>query len=202
MVQPSPQAFRVGRGRLPGREGRGGPAGKGGGRGGAQLLPFLRGPSARGALHARGLPAPLHGLERVRQPIEPLVEALPPDRDGSLHVPPAVPHLRQSKGLAHLRRRQASFHVLLVGKDEDCAVSHEWVLDNGLELRGRLLDPVPVHGVDDVDEAVCVVEVVPPEGPQLLLATNVPHREGDVAVLHLLNIEPYCWHGAEDLADV
>jgi hypothetical protein len=32
---------------------------------------------------------------------------------------------------------------------------------------------------------------VPPQGPELLLATNIPHSEHYILVLNLLNIETY-----------
>lgn len=35
-----------------------------------------------------------------------------------------------------------------------------------------------------------VLEVVPPQGTDLVLATHVPHGEADVLVLHRLHIEP------------
>lgn len=34
-----------------------------------------------------------------------------------------------------------------------------------------------------------VLEVVPPEGPDFVLPTDVPHREADVLVLHRLHVE-------------
>jgi hypothetical protein len=39
------------------------------------------------------------------------------------------------------------------------------------------------------DQSICVVEVVPPQGPQFLLATDVPHSKHYILVLNLLNIE-------------
>jgi hypothetical protein len=41
------------------------------------------------------------------------------------------------------------------------------------------------------DQSISVVEVVPPQGPELLLATNIPHGEHYILVLNLLNIETY-----------
>ena len=65
--------------------------------------------SARGALHTRGLSRPLHALERVRKPVQPLVEALTPDSDGRLHVPPPGLERWQPQGLDDLGGRKASF---------------------------------------------------------------------------------------------
>ena len=41
------------------------------------------------------------------------------------------------------------------------------------------------------DQSIGIVEVVPPQGPELLLATNIPHSEHYILVLNLLNIETY-----------
>lgn len=82
-------------------------------------------------------------------------------------------------------RCEAALHVLLVGKDQDGAVEHERILDDGLELSRSFGHPLTVLRVDDKDEAVSVVEVVPPQWPQLLLASNIPYCKDDVLVLHL-----------------
>jgi hypothetical protein len=37
---------------------------------------------------------------------------------------------------------------------------------------------------------LCVLEVVTPQGADLVLATHVPHRKVDVLVLHSLHVEP------------
>ena len=36
---------------------------------------------------------------------------------------------------------------------------------------------------------LCVLEVVPPEGADLVLTTDIPHSEGNVLVLHSLHVE-------------
>lgn len=37
---------------------------------------------------------------------------------------------------------------------------------------------------------LCVLEVVPPKGTDLVLAAHVPHSEADVFVFHRLHVEP------------
>jgi hypothetical protein len=39
------------------------------------------------------------------------------------------------------------------------------------------------------DQSIGVVEVVPPQGPQFLLAANIPYSEHYILVLNLLNIK-------------
>jgi len=54
---------------------------------------------------------------------------------------------------------------------------------------------IAVERVDDVDEAVCVVEVVAPQRPQLFLSAHVPHCEYHIFVLYLLHIKTCAWRG-------
>jgi hypothetical protein len=39
------------------------------------------------------------------------------------------------------------------------------------------------------NQGVRVAQVLPPERPQLVLPTHVPHREGHVLALHFLHVE-------------
>lgn len=64
-----------------------------------------------------------------------------------------------------------------------------------LELARGFAHALAVLAVDDIDQAVCVVEVVAPQRPQLLLAAHVPDGEEHVLVLHLLHVEA-CAAGA------
>ena len=79
------------------------------------------------------------------------------------------------------------------------AISH---LDNCLELRGALANALPVLAVHHKNESVRIVEVVPPQWPQLLLTADVPYGEHHVLVLHLLNVEAYRGYRCEDLANM
>ena len=58
-----------------------------------------------------------------------------------------------------------------------------------MELLPGLSDTLSIVGVDDEDESLGVLEVVPPEGADLVLTAHVPHGEADVLVLHRLYVE-------------
>ena len=62
-----------------------------------------------------------------------------------------------------------------------------------LKLVSGSADSLPILAVYHIDEAIRVVEVVPPEGPELFLASHVPDCEQHVLVLHLLHVEA-CEH--------
>jgi len=52
------------------------------------------------------------------------------------------------------------------------------------------------------DQSIGIGEVVPPQGPQFLLATDIPHSENYILVLNLLNIEADGRDGGENFANV
>lgn len=91
----------------------------------------------------------------------------PPITFPHAHAPAHHPPTHPTNTLT--RRCQRPPHVLLVRKDEDGALQHEGVLDDGLELRCCLVNALPVLTVDYKDEAIGVVEVVAPQRTQLLL---------------------------------
>lgn len=55
----------------------------------------------------------------------------------------------------------------------------------------RFRNSVLVTGVNDKDETLCVLEVVPPQRSDLVLTSYVPHSEADVLVFDSLHIEAY-----------
>ena len=81
--------------------------------------------------------------------------------------------------------------ILLVGKDQEDGVPELVLVQHALQLLPGLDDTVAIVGVDDEDDALRVLEVMPPEGPDLVLATDVPHGELDVLVLDRLDVEPF-----------
>ena len=58
-----------------------------------------------------------------------------------------------------------------------------------LELLLGLDDALPVVAVHDEDESLGVLEVVPPQGADLVLTAHIPHSEADVFVFYRLHIE-------------
>lgn len=69
---------------------------------------------------------------------------------------------------------------------------HTLTLNNThLELGSGLEDALAVLAVNNIDESIGVVEIVAPQWAQLLLATDIPHREDDVFVLHFFDVEPW-----------
>jgi len=79
--------------------------------------------------------------------------------------------------------------ILLVGENQKNGVPQLVLVQHALQFLPGLDDTVAIVGVDDEDDALSVLEVVPPEGADLVLASDVPHRKLDVLVLDRLHIE-------------
>lgn len=79
--------------------------------------------------------------------------------------------------------------ILLVGEDQEDGVPELVLVQHALQLLPGLDDTIAVVGVNDEDDALGVLEVMPPERPDLVLATDIPHGELDVLVLDRLDIE-------------
>ncbi len=80
--------------------------------------------------------------------------------------------------------------ILLVGKDQKHRVLELILVQHALQFitcLGR--DTIPIVAVDDEDDALRILEVMPPERPDLVLPAHVPDRELDVLVLDRLDVE-------------
>jgi hypothetical protein len=81
--------------------------------------------------------------------------------------------------------------ILLVGKHQQDGIPQLVLVQHALELLSGLDDTVAIVGVDDEDNALGVLEVMPPERSDLVLATDVPYGKLDVLVLDRLDVEAY-----------
>lgn len=84
---------------------------------------------------------------------------------------------------------RTSWQILLVGKHKQQAVLHFTVAQYTVQLLLRFVNSFPVLAVNDEHEALCSGIVVPPEGPNLVLSSDVPHVELDVLICHRLHVE-------------
>jgi len=80
--------------------------------------------------------------------------------------------------------------ILLVGEDQEHGVPQLVLVQHSLQLLTSLNNTVAIVAVDDEDDALRVLEVVPPEGSDFVLASDIPHGELDVLVLDSLDVEP------------
>lgn len=81
--------------------------------------------------------------------------------------------------------------ILLVGEDQQDGIPQLILVEHALELLTGLNDTIAIVAVDDEDDALGVLEVMPPQGTDLVLTTDIPHGELDVLVLDSLDVEAW-----------
>lgn len=79
--------------------------------------------------------------------------------------------------------------ILLVGEDKEDSIAELILVEHALELLSGLNNTVAIVGVDDEDDTLSVLEVVPPQRTDLVLTTDIPHGELNVLVLDGLDVE-------------
>lgn len=79
--------------------------------------------------------------------------------------------------------------ILFVGKDQEQGIAQLILIEHALEFLPRLDNTISVVGVDHENDALRVLEVMPPKRSNLILTTNVPNRKLDILVLNSLDIE-------------
>lgn len=67
--------------------------------------------------------------------------------------------------------------ILLVGEDEEGSIAQLILVQHALQLLTGLNNTIAIVAVNDEDNALCVLEVVPPQRTDLVLATDIPHGE-------------------------
>ncbi len=91
--------------------------------------------------------------------------------------------------LCDLARNRTYGKILLVGKDQEDGVAELILVEHALEFLASLDDTVTIVAVDDEDDSLGVLEVVSPEGTDLVLTTDIPDGELNVLVLDGLDVE-------------
>lgn len=97
----------------------------------------------------------------------------------------------QTQLVRNLSRVHRVRQILLVGEDQQERISQLVLVQHALQLLTGLNDTVTVVAVDDEDDTLGVLEVVPPQRSNLVLSANIPNRELDVLVLDRLNVEAW-----------
>ena len=98
------------------------------------------------------------------------------------------------------RTRRTSGQILLVREHKQQTVLHLPIAQYTVELLLGLVYALPVLTVDDEHEALRAGVVVPPEGPNLVLSSDIPDVELDVLVCDGFDIESdwVCrWSGSD-----
>jgi len=159
----------------------------------------------RDSLHYGSRPPNLvvSGLaEGVAQPLETLVETVSGGSASRLDVPGTLSEAVKTKLVGDLSGVHGVRQILLVGKDKEESVPQLILVQHALELLTRLNNTVAIVAVDDEDDTLGVLEVMPPQRTDLVLTTDIPHGELDVLVLDSLDVETDGRDGGDDFTEL
>ena len=78
---------------------------------------------------------------------------------------------------------------LFVGENQEDGVSELVFGQHSHKFFARFANTFPIVGVDNKDEALSVLEVMPPKGTDLVLTPDVPNSETYVLILYGLHIK-------------
>ena len=131
----------------------------------------------------------LLALESGREPVKSFIQSVTTGGAGALDVPLPVADAVEAKLVRNLGDGHSVRKILLVGEDKNDGIAELILVKHLLEFLGGFLDTLPIVGIDDEDKALGVLEVVPPEGANLILTTDIPNGEVDLLVLNSLDLE-------------
>lgn len=103
--------------------------------------------------------------------------------------PSALPQGVQTKLVSDLGGVHGVGQILLVGEDKEKGVAELILVEHALELLTGLNNTVAIVGVNDEDDTLGVLEVMPPQRADLVLSADIPHGELNVLVLDGLDVE-------------
>ncbi len=84
-----------------------------------------------------------------------------------------------------------NWQILLVGEYQKYGISELVLVQHTLQFLSSLNNTVTIIAVNDEDDALGVLEVMPPQRSNLVLSTNIPYSELDVLVFNSLNVETW-----------
>jgi len=86
---------------------------------------------------------------------------------------------------------QAYRQILLVGKDQKQSIPQLILIQHTLQLLTSFDNTIAIIAINDEDDTLGVLEVMPPQRSDLILSPHVPHGKLDVLVLDGLDVEAW-----------
>jgi len=136
--------------------------------------------------------------ERVAEPLETLVKPITRGSASGLDVPGTLSQTVQTKLIRNLGGVHGIWQILLVGEDQEESVPELIFVQHALQLLSSLHYTIAIVRVDDEDDTLGVLEVMPPQRPNLVLSSDIPYGELNVLVLDGLDVESDCWDSRDD----
>ena len=103
--------------------------------------------------------------------------------------PSPLPQAVQTKLVGDLGGVHGVGQILLVGEDQEESISELVLVEHALQFLAGLDDTVTIVGVNNEDDTLGILEVMSPQGTDLVLTTDIPHSELNVLVLNRLDVE-------------
>lgn len=79
--------------------------------------------------------------------------------------------------------------ILFIGKDQEHSIPQLILIQHTLQLLTSFRHTVTIVAINNEDDALRILEVMPPERSDLILSTNIPHGKLDVFVFNSLYVE-------------
>lgn len=87
--------------------------------------------------------------------------------------------------------------ILLVGENQKNGIPQLILVQHALQFLSGLDNTITIVAIDNKDDALSVLEVMPPQRPNFVLSSNIPDSELDILILDRLDVEAW---GGERLA--
>jgi hypothetical protein len=103
--------------------------------------------------------------------------------------PGALPQAVQTELVGDLGSVHGVGQILLVGEDQKKSIPQFILVQHALQFLTCLDHTITIVAVDDEDDTLSVLEVMPPQRTDLVLTADIPHGELNVLVLDSLDVE-------------
>lgn len=140
--------------------------------------------------------------ERVAQPFKTLIQTVTGCSASRLDVPSTLSETVEAKLVSDFGGVHGVGQILLVGKDKEESVSQLVLVQHSLELLACLDNTIAIIAVNDENDALGILEVMPPEWSDLVLTADVPYGELNVLVLDGFDVEANGGDGCNDFAQL
>lgn len=140
--------------------------------------------------------------ERVTEPFKTLIKTVSGRGAGRLDVPSALSEAVETKLVGNFSSVHGIGQILLVGEYKEEGISKLVLVQHSLQLLTSLNNTIAIVAVNDEDDTLGVLEVMPPERSDLVLASHIPDSELDVLVLDSLDVEADGGNGSNDFTQL
>ena len=112
-------------------------------------------------------------VERAREPVEALVQAVAGGRASRLDVPVALAERVQAELVGDLSSIHRVRQVLFVGEHQQDRLAQLVLIEHAVQLVARLTHAIAVVRVDHEDDALGILVVMAPQRADLVLAAHI-----------------------------